>query len=667
MTGYRDNQWYLPPEENLTGIAGAGGLTPSERDNEPFLYPGVSRYQEKLGIGSQSNTSFDRQTKGFIRSLNRIAGVTNADRRFFFQFNPPALMRNLAMNTDMLNPLLLTPGELTLPVPGQANFSFEIMLDRQAEVNAGINNALRARNVNDLGGDTASAYEIGVLADINVLDKVIGVGVDPEAVEVALKRAEIQFANQASDADGDSETSAITKIEVLDEDDGKFPVKFEHATKDFVTNGQTINISGCVPVGFNVTGATVSQVSNVTPHSFVVTYDSEPGASATTLGSVVKEIAGDGEDTNSTEGFDIEQVRTRLTSLGAESNRAFLIPNPVRVVFSSLYMVDGYVTGVNLLFTKFSRNMVPVTATLAIQMEARYIGFAREKTFLTEILEQANEPNITTPTAPPALTPVNPSFRKLLVAVDSIKNDYEILLCGTDNDDNPAKWCNPLGHSYNDNYYIDDVLSFNTIVVQFGFRTAYNFRDTDADDAAQSSQPFIKFMAEGNMRSITHQIDSIVLTRDLADPSESSPVTILELGPITAPAITSYSDFIRNGALGGSGATKNSQITNVSNTILMGLIDGGMGSEDAKNLARNLYFASAIPDGQSVDEVKVYATVNVSVTFEDVDGNIVRSTGSLVKYGLNRKKNMYVKPRLSVPTTSPARDSNSPVIPPQER
>jgi len=664
MTGYRDNQWYLPPEENLTGIAGAGGLTPSERDNEPFLYPGVSRYQEKLGIGSQSNTNFDRQTKGFIRSLNRIAGVTNADRRFFFQFNPPALMRNLAMNTDMLNPLLLTPGELTLPVPGQANFSFEIMLDRQAEVNAGINNALRARSVNDLGGDTASAYEIGVLADINVLDKVIGVGVDPEAVEVALKRAEIQFANQASDADGDSETSAITKIEVLDEDDGKFPVKFEHATKDFVTNGQTINISGCVPVGFNVTGATVSQVSNVTPHSFVVTYDSEPGASATTLGSVVKEVAGDGEDTNSTEEFNIEQVRTRLTSLGAESNRAFLIPNPVRVVFSSLYMVDGYVTGVNLLFTKFSRNMVPVTATLAIQMEARYIGFAREKTFLTEILEQANEPNITTPTAPPALTPVNPSFRKLLAAVDSIKSDYEILLCGTDDDDNPEKWCKP-GDS--DNYDLKNVLSFNKIVTQFGFRTAYNFRDTDADDAAQSSQPFIKFMAEGNMRSITHEIESLIVTRDLADPSESSPVTILEIGPITAPAITSYSDFIRNGALGGSGATKNSQVTDVPNVVLEGLISGGMSSGDAKTLARNLYFASAIPNGLTADGVDLFVTAKVSATFEDVDGNIVRSTGTITKQKIRRNYALHVKPRLSVPTTSPARDSNSPVIPPQER
>lgn len=661
MAGYRDNQWYLPPEENLEGISGVGGLVPTNRDNEPFMYPGVSRFQSKLGIGSQSNTNFSRQTKGFIRSLNRIAGVVNADRRFFFQFNPPALMRNLTMNTDMLNPLLLTPGELTLPVPGQANFSFEIMLDRQMEVNTGIDNALRARGINDLVGDNASAYEIGVLADINVLDKVIGVGVDPEAVEVALKRAEIQFKNQASDAEDDSSKSAITKITVKPEVDGKFPVEFEHATKDFITDGQTIDIAGCTPIAFNVSQVTASEVSNVTPYSFTVNYDVSPGASATTLGSVTKEPSGEAE-TGSAEGFDLALVQERLNLLGAESNRAFLIPNPVRVVFSSLYMVDGYITGVNLLFTKFSRNLIPVTATLAIQMEARYIGFAREKTFLTDILEKANAPTTTTPITPPPTTVVNTKYRKLLEAVNTIKNDYEILLCGVDNDDNPEFWAQPGSGDYT----IKDVLSFNTVRIQFGFRTAHYVRNTDADEAVQSTHAFTKYVAEGNVRSMTHTIESLTIYRQLADPSESSPVTLLTIGPVTPQTITSYEDYKKYGAIGDIGnAEKTPPNGYVENTVLTSLINGGMSSGDAKDLARNLYFANAVPDNLNVNDVPIFVSAKVTVSVEDSDGNKVNMTGTITGIQLKRNNYLHIKPRLSLPSAPPV--FTNPVIPPQDR
>lgn len=70
-------------------------------------------------------------------------------------------------------------------------------------------------------------------------------------------------------------------------------------------------------------------------------------------------------------------------------NFAFLMPNPVRVLFSSLFMLDGFVTGTSVNFLKFSTKMVPLQCRVTINMQAMYIGFARQKTFLTDVFEDA--------------------------------------------------------------------------------------------------------------------------------------------------------------------------------------------------------------------------------------------------------------------------------------
>lgn len=70
-------------------------------------------------------------------------------------------------------------------------------------------------------------------------------------------------------------------------------------------------------------------------------------------------------------------------------NAAFLMPNPVRVLFSSLFMVDGFVTGTSVSFLKFNTNMVPMQCKVTLSMSAMYIGFAKQDTFLTKNLENA--------------------------------------------------------------------------------------------------------------------------------------------------------------------------------------------------------------------------------------------------------------------------------------
>jgi hypothetical protein len=72
-------------------------------------------------------------------------------------------------------------------------------------------------------------------------------------------------------------------------------------------------------------------------------------------------------------------------------NTAFLLPLPVRVVFSSLYIVEGLVKDVTVTFTKFTRTMVPMQCTLNVLFEAKYIGFAQKDTFFTNVLTEAED------------------------------------------------------------------------------------------------------------------------------------------------------------------------------------------------------------------------------------------------------------------------------------
>lgn len=70
-------------------------------------------------------------------------------------------------------------------------------------------------------------------------------------------------------------------------------------------------------------------------------------------------------------------------------NAAFLVPMPIRVIFSSLYMVDGFVLKSSVLFTKFSTNLVPIQCRVMLEVNAVYLGFARDTTFLTRQVDSS--------------------------------------------------------------------------------------------------------------------------------------------------------------------------------------------------------------------------------------------------------------------------------------
>lgn len=72
-------------------------------------------------------------------------------------------------------------------------------------------------------------------------------------------------------------------------------------------------------------------------------------------------------------------------------NTAFLMPVPVRLVFSSLFMVDGYVTATEVSYAHFSKSLVPMSCTINVQMNAMYIGFAKDRTAVQVQLEKNEE------------------------------------------------------------------------------------------------------------------------------------------------------------------------------------------------------------------------------------------------------------------------------------
>lgn len=69
-------------------------------------------------------------------------------------------------------------------------------------------------------------------------------------------------------------------------------------------------------------------------------------------------------------------------------NSAFLNPMPIRIVFSSLFMVEGFVTTSAVAFHKFSRNMVPTVCQVTLNVQAMYIGFAKKDAYITSQLTE---------------------------------------------------------------------------------------------------------------------------------------------------------------------------------------------------------------------------------------------------------------------------------------
>lgn len=275
-------------------------------DNPPFLFPPKEVPDFNGGMYSVQ--------RGYMRSLISDPEVDNTkamkNRRLFFQFNPQYLVRSVAQTPGTMNPLLQDPAQLMQPVPGTTSFGFELMFNREHEVNTRHNDA-NTEWLTLPNGDTALVSEIGVLADLLILDSITGQGISEDMINAVIHRSKLAYANK--NAITESEINALT--EAGDEE------------------------------------------------------------TANKLKAELLEVPKD------------EEMSKLFTSnIG---NSAFLNPQPFRVLFSTLFMVEGVATQVEVRFTKFSRTMIPTQCTVTINMYALYLGFAKKDTFIYSNLIQA--------------------------------------------------------------------------------------------------------------------------------------------------------------------------------------------------------------------------------------------------------------------------------------
>lgn len=322
---YGKNQFY-----NINALDPAvKGLGVESQDNPDFLWP--KDYYRTPSTGRVVNVQ-----RGYMRLIadayGSDANLKNlAKRRLHFQFNPDTLTRQVAARNDVQMWMNQDPAQFTQPVPGDANFSFELLFNREAEMASGryktgtglsqvrnspavIGGQVTSSREQDAGRrniittsvskyDPASVTDIGVLADLIVFDQIIGQGMNSQLINTLLNRTQSYidaYNKKQLEKTGDDEDKEVNRVEFNQEN--------------------------------------VSSVLNA--------------------------------------------------NIG---NSAFLVSQPVRVVFSSLFMVEGFITGTSVLFNKFNPAMVPTQCSINVQMQAMYIGFAADKTFLTQTFELANK------------------------------------------------------------------------------------------------------------------------------------------------------------------------------------------------------------------------------------------------------------------------------------
>jgi hypothetical protein len=328
---YSTNQFYNFTKYETVGY---GPNVRDVDDNPGFIWP-------KPAVRNAANGTNVAVSRGYMRMLSQAYGdgADLAKRRFHFQFNPDVLVRQVEARNDVQLWMNQDPAQFVNPIPGQANFAFDFILNREAEVasrsyRAGYDGDVRAVTDNTvLPGDTLgqtvkyppgqtptidsgggyvemgnyskqSVVDIGVLADLFVFDQIIGQGMNQDILK-------------------------------------KYYGKVESLAS-----------------AYNA-GVTSRNEENSTSDE----EDKPPKEQEIVLDDVQKFISG---------------------NIG---NSAFLVSQPVRIVFSSLFMVEGFISSTTVTFNKFNSNMVPTQCTVNVQMQAMYIGFATKNTFLTRNLE----------------------------------------------------------------------------------------------------------------------------------------------------------------------------------------------------------------------------------------------------------------------------------------
>lgn len=200
------------------------------QDNPNFIFPGPTT--RTMGGAPY------KPVRGYIRRLNEFysrmgEGASDIQgRRCNFQFQPETIVRSVSANSyDTQYFFNQRPEQLTVPIPGQSTYGIKLLFNREAEVTSGYYmskgkqvkgkgfSALydplleTSEEISDLlegNFDQSWVTKIGVLADIMVLDGVIGQGISKETLSTINKIAAAQKTN-TTDSTVEGQTDDSTK------------------------------------------------------------------------------------------------------------------------------------------------------------------------------------------------------------------------------------------------------------------------------------------------------------------------------------------------------------------------------------------------------------------------------------------------------------------------
>lgn len=301
------------------------------KSNPPFIYPGPYFTSAVLNKEQTIKRGYIRRLTEFYARIQQNntqadSASTLENMRCNFQFNPSSITRSMQANYDMQFFFNQEPSQLAQPIPGQAGFAFELLFNREAEVHS-------KTYVGPDGKPQKAKGSTGLLAT------------NPEF-----------FINNTYDPSWVTEIGVLADIMILDDIVG------QGLAKDVLTNIQNKTID------FAQENSTTSTADE-----------------------------GDKADTDATAQWDSRRLTEFSANLG---NKAFLTPTPVRILFSPWFMVEGFVMSYSVTFNKFTPQMIPTQAVVAVQMQALYVGFAQEKTFLTDMPELEDTPTSSGPDIP---------------------------------------------------------------------------------------------------------------------------------------------------------------------------------------------------------------------------------------------------------------------------
>jgi len=313
--------------------------------NDTFAFnPSTVRTGKVLANGSFDTNATTKLTRGFIRNLMVDLGdgqVQMPNIRCRFQFNPQDIEHSLEARRDMYLPILQDPQQLRQPMAGNAAFAFELIFDRTMEVNSKVSKSSVAGVDDESPGeetpDETSAETVGVFHDLRILYSIIGTGLSKELLDAQMKKARLDILSYAQ--------RNYSELNIQRNSDGNFVA---------VGNTDETGVEGTVDQNSQELVNFLSQLN-------------DPLSDASGNLSFMSNL-----------------------NIG---NSAFLTPQPCRVIFSPMFMVDGFVMNTRVLFTKFSAKMIPIQCKVFLQMQAVYIGFAKKQTFLTAQYEEQAEIN----------------------------------------------------------------------------------------------------------------------------------------------------------------------------------------------------------------------------------------------------------------------------------